>query len=217
LGFVKTTCHDTYPAIDPKTQSDCTGKYVLITGASKGIGRVTAVSFAKAGASHIAISARSKLDDTVAAVLAAAKEAGHTKPTVLPLEFDVNNREGVSAAAKTTEAEFGKLDILVNNAGYLATFTPLLEGDEDEYWKTWEVNYRGIYWVTKAFLPLVLKSELKTVLNLSSIGALLLVPGASAYQVSKFAILKLTEFFNVDYANQVRLFLNFFFNLREFL
>jgi NAD(P)-dependent dehydrogenase (short-subunit alcohol dehydrogenase family) len=67
---------------------------------------------------------------------------------------------------------------------------------------TWETNYRGAYWATKFFLPLLLKTEngLKTIVNLSSIGAHALRFGMSAYQISKFAILKLTEFICAEYA-----------------
>jgi len=59
--FVPTIHHDTYPAIDPATKSDLTGKHVFITGASKGIGRATACAYAKAGAAAIGLGARSDL------------------------------------------------------------------------------------------------------------------------------------------------------------
>jgi NAD(P)-dependent dehydrogenase (short-subunit alcohol dehydrogenase family) len=97
---------------------------------------------------------------------------------------------------------FGGLDVVINNAGYMGRAKPVVDSDPEEYWMTWEINYRGVYWVTKYFLPLLLKKEdgLKTIVNLSSKGAHALVPGMSAYQVSKFAILKFSESVCAEYA-----------------
>ncbi|KAF6783611.1 short chain dehydrogenase reductase, partial [Colletotrichum musicola] len=97
--------HDTYPGINPVTESDCTGKAVLITGASKGLGRALAIGYAEAGASHIAVAARSDVSSTVAAVLDAARRAGRDEPSVLALEMDVSATASVKAAAEAlTEA-----------------------------------------------------------------------------------------------------------------
>src|ERR1700759_2025884 len=75
-GKTYCTSHtDTYPAIDPATKSNHTGHYVLITGASKGVGRATALSFAKAGATGIALAARSSFNDLSSEILSAAKSA----------------------------------------------------------------------------------------------------------------------------------------------
>jgi len=88
---------------------------------------------------------------------------------------------------------------LINNAGYRSDFVPLLERDPDEWWQNWEVNIRGVFWVTRAFIPLMLKGGDKTIINLSSIGAHFMSPGASGYQASKVALLRFTEHLNVDY------------------
>lgn len=130
--------------------------------------------------------------------------AGRPMPTVLPIILDVSNRKSVSDAGVAIEREFGHLDILINNAGYLSDFVRLLESDEDDYWQNWEVNYRGVYWVTKSLLPLMLKGGEKTIVNVSSIGAMGLAPGGSGYQISKHAILRFSEFLMVDYGDQVR-------------
>lgn len=137
-------------------------------------------------------------------MLSAAKLASHPVPQILPLKLDVQNLESVKAAAQETEKEFGRLDILINNAGYLETSRPVMDSDVDEYWMTWEINYRGMFWVTKFLLPLLLKTEegLKTIVNVSSIGAHNLRLGASGYQVSKFAILKFSEFLCAEYAQR---------------
>ncbi len=202
--FTKTIHHDTYPEIDPVTKSDLTGRTVFITGASKGVGRATAVAYAKAGASQIALGARSALDAVEEEIRAAAKSAGKPEPQILSLKLDVQDWSTVEACAKAIEKDFGRLDILLNNAGYLETFIPIAESNMDDYWKTWEINYRGVYWVTKAFLPLIMKTEggLKTVVNVGSIGGHKIMNGASAYQTTKFAIMRFTEFINAEYEKE---------------
>ncbi|OHW96929.1 short chain dehydrogenase reductase [Colletotrichum incanum] len=194
--------HDTYPEINPVSVSNCTGKAVLVTGASKGIGRAIAIGYAEAGASMIAVAARSDVSSTASAVLEAAKNAGRAEPTVIVIEMDVSNPSSVKAAAENLTAEWGRLDILINNAGYMAPFKLLLEADDDEYIKTWDVNYWGTYRVTKAFLPLMLKGGDKTIVNMSSVAAHFMGAGGGAYHVSKFALIRFTEFVQDEYADQ---------------
>ena len=204
--FTKTLRHDTYEAIDPtKNKPGCRGKSLLITGAGKGIGRSIAISYAKAGASRIAITARSLPEASAVCTEAveAAKLAGEPEPQMLPLETDLCDRRSLDIMASTIGNIWGRLDILVNNAAYLAPFLAVADGDEEEWWHTWEVNVRGVYWVTKALLPLMLKEGDKTVVNLTSTGALALTPGASAYQPSKLAVMRFTEYLMVDYMDQV--------------
>ena len=140
--FVQPNHHDTYPFIDPRKQ-DLSGKYVFVSGASKGIGRALGIAYAQAGVAGIALGARSDLATVQDEVLQAAKDAGRTEPKVLSLSLDVVDLASVEAAAKATESAFGKLDILINNAGYLASFERITEGDPVEWWKTWEVNIKG--------------------------------------------------------------------------
>lgn len=201
--FAGVVHHDTYPAIDPITKSDCTGKAVLITGASKGVGRNIAVGYAQAGAPLVAVAARSSTADTEAAILEAAHAAGRPPPRVLSLKMDVCDKESVEAGARTLEREWGRLDILINNAGYMAPFAPLLETDEEEYMRTWEVNYWGKFRTTKAFLPVMLKGGDKTVVNISSVAAHFAGIGGGAYHVSKFAGVRFTEFLQDEYGGQV--------------
>jgi NAD(P)-dependent dehydrogenase (short-subunit alcohol dehydrogenase family) len=132
----------------------------------------------------------------VTEIASAAKAAGKLEPQVLALKLDVQNLDSVKSAAQETERAFGRLDILINNAGYLETPRPVADSDPDEYWTTWETNYRGVYWASKALLPLLLKTEdgLKTIVNVSSMGAHGVRPGMSGYQASKFAVLRFTEF-----------------------
>ncbi|SPQ26426.1 f4c8bcf1-b867-429f-82be-12c83ab238ca [Thermothielavioides terrestris] len=204
--FTSTIHNDTYPAINPAVHpAPCAGKTVLITGAAKGLGRAIAVSYAKAGASRIAITARDDASETHAAAQQAAADAGRADVQLLVLPLDVTSRASAEACAAELRRRGGgweRVDVLVNNAAYLAPFEPLAASNPDAWWHTWEVNVRGVYEVARAFLPLVLDSAAKTVVNVVSAGALALTPGASAYQTSKLAVVRLGEYLMADYGSQ---------------
>ncbi|KAJ8107586.1 hypothetical protein ONZ43_g6687 [Nemania bipapillata] len=117
--------------------------------------------------------------------------------------MDVTDSASVKKAAAEVEARFGRLDILICNAGFLARYEKLLDGDEDEWWRSFDVNLRGGYLVAKAFLPLMLaKGGDKTIITMSSTGAMHFHQGGSSYQISKFALLRLMEFLMAEYADQ---------------
>lgn len=133
----------------------------------------------------------------------AAKEAGRPLPKIITVTLDVSDRASVEAAAKEVERDFdGRLDILVNNAGVFEEVAKVGDSEPEAWWDTWTVNLRGTYLVTRAFLPLLLKAEAKQIINVSSIGAHWIFPGCSAYQVSKLALLRFTEFVNVEYGDR---------------
>jgi hypothetical protein len=153
----KTVHNDTYSAIDP-TKQDLSGKAIFISGASRGIGRSIAISFAKAGASTIVLGARSSLDATETAVQQAAQDAGRPKPQVLKIKLEVTNPASVADAAAEVEKTAGRLDVLVNNAGVL-DMKMINDSNPETWWNVWEVNVKGPYLVARAFLPLMLKAE----------------------------------------------------------
>lgn len=193
---------DTYPFINP-AKADLTGKSVLITGASKGIGKATAISFATAGCSKLLLAARSDLADVEAAVKDAAKKANRPQPLVHTLKVDVTSEDSVRAAAEAAaDLLGGSLDVLINNAGYLEEWKPIAESNPSEWWRTWEVNIKGTYLVAHYFLPMLLKSQTKTIINISSGGAHAVFPGASGYQTTKFALCRLNEFMDKEYSQQ---------------
>lgn len=171
--FTETKHKDTYPFIQSLGSIAHKGRSILITGASKGLGRSMAIAFAQSGASRIALGARSSLDSVEADILDAALKAGHPPPQVLKLQLDVVDKESVRKAAQTVAKEFGDdgLDILVNNAGWLESRNPIGEADPDEWWYTFEVNVKGVFLVANAFMSLVLKSREKTIINITSLAA----------------------------------------------
>lgn len=132
--YTHTVHNDTYPAISPLS-ADLSGQSVFIAGASRGIGKAIALSYARAGASQIAIGARSDLSAVVKEVEAAAVEAKRaSSPKVLPLSLDVTSKESVGKAAEEVKGAFGKLDILINNAGILGKRAPVADADVDEWY-----------------------------------------------------------------------------------
>ena len=106
--MTKVVHNESYPGIDP-TKLNLSGKAVFIAGASKGVGRDTAASYAKAGASYIAIGARSSLSDTENDVKIAAKKAGRPEPQILSLKLDITDQKSVEDAVKEIGVKFGKL------------------------------------------------------------------------------------------------------------
>ena len=130
--YTSTVHNDTYSAISPLS-ANLAGKSVYISGASKGIGKAIAISYARAGASQIAIGARSNVASVAAEVEAAAKDAKRPGPKVLPLTVDITNQSSVETAASEVKSAFGKLDILINNAGSLGKKAPVGDTDPSEW------------------------------------------------------------------------------------
>jgi NAD(P)-dependent dehydrogenase (short-subunit alcohol dehydrogenase family) len=183
-------------------KTNLSGKSVLITGASKGVGRTTALSFAKAGASTIIIGARSSLDSLVSDIKSAAQNAKRAEPKVIQLKLDVTDETSVEAAAKLVGKETKSLDILINNAGYLENWLPIADSNPEEWWKSFTTNVKGPYLMTRAFIPLLLASSTKVIMNITSVGAHVLFPGASAYQTSKLSLCRFSEFTATEYGDK---------------
>jgi len=140
-AFVPTYRKDTYSLINP-TNFNLTNHHVLITGASKGIGRATALAYGSAGASAIVLAARSDLDQVEKDVLAAAQKAGKKAPRVLKLKLDVTKREDVESVAKLVKSELEYLDVIVNNAGFLEKAVPIIDSDPD----IWYAPHQTLYY-----------------------------------------------------------------------
>ncbi|KAK8024643.1 hypothetical protein PG993_012709 [Apiospora rasikravindrae] len=190
-----------YPYI---SQSQHAGHNVLITGGARGIGRAMALAFARAGASGIAVADISEDFGNLASdLLGAAKSHGHREyPQLILHKLDVTDETSVQRCAALISEEFkGRLDILVNNAGYMTPALPVPESDPATWWRTFEVNLKGPYLMSKYFVPLLVASA-GQMININSVAAHTLRPQASAYGTSKLAALKLTEFLMVEAGQQ---------------
>ncbi|KAI0275399.1 NAD-P-binding protein [Gloeopeniophorella convolvens] len=190
---------EVYPAIDPKAHYDAQtyrGKVVLVTGASRGIGQETAIAYAKAGAS-VAIVARSQatLDETAGLIHAAVPGA-----QVLAVPADVRDWLSAEAAVKATLERFGQLDVLVANAG-VSTKVGDLIGDKDPelWWRTFEVNVRGVFNYVRASVKPLQESDLGYIVAVSSNAAQARLPTMSDYCPSKHALGRFVEFITFEY------------------
>lgn len=132
----------------------------------------------------------------------AAAASKKDTPKVLQLKLDVTDQRSIEVAAADIEKHFGRLDILVHNAGVLGTPASIVDSNPETWWKTWDVNIRGPYLVTRSLLPLMLKGGDKQIVNVSSVGAHLTGRGFSCYQTSKLALLRFTEFIVSEYGEQ---------------
>lgn len=199
--------HDRYPAIDPRTtlKDTAAGKVVFIAGASRGIGQATAVAFAEAGARAIHLAARSRdaLEETRANVTQVNPDTACTIHVC-----DVTDAAQVAEAVDDCAAQHGAIDVADANAGYLGPWVRLAETDPDGWWRTFEVNVRGAYHVARYAIPHLAQSAKRHgaqgssgghLILLSSVGAQMLVRGASDYQTSKHAINRLCEFIQTDH------------------
>ena len=204
LNSTSTMNRDSHVQISPVVKpAPCVGKTVFVTGAATEMGQATVISFAATGADRIAIVDRVDASATRARALRAAVDAGRPAPEMLVLEVDVCDVASVEAGVKEVSSRWGHVDVLINNAGDLSLFEPqpLGASDIDAWWRTWEVNAKGIYLVIRALLPLLLQGTEKTIVNVVSVGSLALLPGASAYQLSMLAVMRLSECLMLDHAH----------------
>jgi NAD(P)-dependent dehydrogenase (short-subunit alcohol dehydrogenase family) len=172
----------------PRFQS----KVVLVTGAGSGIGRATALAFAREGA---AVTAADLVPARAEAVVAEAKAAGGR---ALAIACDVSNPEDCGRAVHETEATLGPLDILVNNAGIGASGTAVTT-DEATWDRLMAVNVKGTYLMSRAALAVMLPRRRGVILNAGSIAGLRAVPDRAAYVTTKFAVVGLTKAMALDH------------------
>jgi NAD(P)-dependent dehydrogenase (short-subunit alcohol dehydrogenase family) len=182
-------------------KSSFNNRNVLITGAARGLGKAMAISYAKAGASGIALLDILDAEPVLPELLAAAKTAGHPEPTLIAVTVDVTDEHSVAQAVKIVSTKFDRLDIVINNAGLLTGYVSLLKSEPAKWWRDWEVNVKGPYLISRAFLPLVLKGGQKTFVVVSSVGAHFTLPGGSSYEGSKLAVLKLSSYLMAEHGS----------------
>lgn len=164
---------------------DLTGKVALVTGASSGMGRATAVALANQGAFVIAGARR----------LERLEELHAQNPHITPVRMDVTKRSDIDEAVKQAVSLHGKLDILVNNAGVLS-YVPFLDL-ADEQWDTiMNTNLKGYYHAAQAAAKEMAKQKSGRIINIASIGSGGVgvgFPMIAHYCASKGGIIGLTE------------------------
>jgi NAD(P)-dependent dehydrogenase (short-subunit alcohol dehydrogenase family) len=170
------------------------GKVAFITGAASGIGRATAVLFAREGARVVVADI----------AVAAGEETAHTAGNgAIAIRTDVTDESSVRTAIRATLDQFGRLDVLHNNAG---GSTPrdntVVEAPVEEFWRVIKLDLFGTFLGCRYGIPALIQSGGGSVINMSSNLALMGIHGRDCYTAAKGAIAALTRSLAVEYAPQ---------------
>lgn len=172
---------------------DMTGKTVVITGASRGIGEAAAHIFAATGA-NVVLTARS------AGQIGAIADAIGDK--ALAVTCDVSRFVEVKAVIGAAVAKFGTVDVLINNAGVIEPIGPMIDSDPDEWGHVIDVNLKGVYHGMRAVMPLMVAQGGGSVLTISSGAAHRAIEGWAHYCASKAGAKMMTEALHQEAAGQ---------------
>jgi NAD(P)-dependent dehydrogenase (short-subunit alcohol dehydrogenase family) len=165
-----------------------TSSIVLVTGALTGIGRATALAFAKEGATVVVSGRREPEGQALAAELKAQGAADAAF-----IRADVRHEAEVRSLVEQTIERFGRLDVAVNNAGIEGATGPITEQGADNYDAIFDTNVRGVLFSLKHEMRAMLAQGGGAIVNLSSVAGLIGFPGASVYVASKHAVEGLTK------------------------
>ena len=172
------------------------GKTAIVTGASSGIGRATALAFAAAGARVVAA------DIDVAGGEETVRLIGEAGGTAVFQATDVSSADDVDALIARAVSEYGGLDIAFNNAGTEGTMTPTADCPRETWDRTISVNLTSVYLCLHAEIPVMLERGGGVIVNCASIAGLVGFPSAPAYVASKHGVVGLTKTAALDYAAQ---------------
>lgn len=158
-------------------------KTILITGASRGFGKIWAEAFLKRG-DHVIATARN-----IESLKGLVETYGSS---VLALELDVTNRAQTFEVIGKAHAHFGVLDVVINNAGY-GLFGTIEEASEQEAREQFEVNVFGTLWLSQAAIPLMRAQGAGHIIQVSSVLGIASIPNLGLYNASKWAVEALSE------------------------
>ncbi|WP_030897842.1 SDR family NAD(P)-dependent oxidoreductase [Streptomyces sp. NRRL F-5126] len=178
----------------PAGTSGAAGKVALVTGAGSGIGRATAIEFARAGAAVAVLD----IDESTAAET--AETISQDGGQALAVHVDIADEDSVHTAIERTVTAYGGLDWAVNNAGMASHHRQLDAMSLDEFERVVRVNLAGTFLCMKHELPLLRGRGGGAIVNVASNGGLYAIPTAPAYVAAKHGIVGLTKVAAVDYA-----------------
>ena len=170
------------------------GKVALITGGSRGIGKVTALAFANSGA-DVAIASR-KLPD-LEQVAAEIKGLGRK---ALPVSAHIGRLDEIKGLVDKVCQEFGKIDILVNNAGTSPFLTPMLDLEEQLWDTVINLNLKGVIFLSQAVAKVMKEHGGGTIINVASVAAFRHEPNNAVYAITKAALVKTTKIMAQEWA-----------------
>jgi NAD(P)-dependent dehydrogenase (short-subunit alcohol dehydrogenase family) len=168
-------------------------KIILISGAGSGIGAAIARIFAKAGAFVLVCDLQ---EAAAQATVESIRQAGGHGEF---LHLNVADEQSAAASFEWVHKEKGRLDVLVNNAG-IGHVGTILQTSASDLDRLYAVNVRGIFNMSKAFLPGMLERKSGNIINLASIGGVLGIRDRLAYCTTKFAVVGLTKSMALDHA-----------------
>jgi NAD(P)-dependent dehydrogenase (short-subunit alcohol dehydrogenase family) len=166
---------------------DFKGKVALVTGAGNGIGRATAIGFARNGARVVLVDRDAAGGEATAGVI--RQQGGEA----LFVPADVTVSADVQAYVKATLDAFGTIDCFHNNAGIEGKVAPTAEYDEDVFDAVMGVNVKGVFLGLRHVLPVMIAQKRGSVVNTASVAGLMASPGMPAYVASKHAVIGLTK------------------------
>ena len=168
------------------------GKTVMVTGATAGFGRATALKFARNGYNVIITGRRKER------LLKLAKEIEALKTGVIALNFDVRNKSEVDRAVSNLPLIWKEIDILVNNAGLAAGLSHIDDGDTDDWDRMVDTNIKGLLYVTRAIAPLMAARNRGHIFNISSIAGKDIYENGNVYCATKSAVDSLSKAMRID-------------------
>lgn len=171
------------------------GKVVMITGVSSGIGRATALAFARRGA-------KISIGDVSAGAGETVDRIREEKGEALFVETDVTQAASVEALVRTTVETFGALDCAFNNSGILPPTRPLAETEDSDFDKVIAADLRGVFLCMKYEIRQMLKAGGGTIVNTASVAGVIGDPGMSPYVAAKHGVIGRTKAAAVDYATK---------------
>lgn len=164
------------------------GQVALITGGGRGLGRAYALALAQAGMA-VAVTARTEVE-----LQATVQQIEQDGGRALAIPADVTDAKAIAHLVATVERQLGPIDLLVNNAGIARAFALIAEVGEEEWWRELEVNLRGPFLCARGVLPSMIARQRGRIINVASRGGLIVFERASAYCVSKAALIRLSQF-----------------------
>ena len=166
---------------------DFTGKVALVTGAANGIGRATALNFARQGAKLVLVDRDREAGEATAGVI---RQQGAEARFVAA---DVTKGAEVAGYVKAAVDAYGSIDCFFNNAGIEGKWAHTAEYDEDMFDAVIAVNVKGVFLGLRHVLPVMLQQKRGAVVNTASVAGLVATPGMPAYVASKHAVIGLTK------------------------
>ena len=163
----------------------------LITGATSGIGKATAIAFSEEGINLIICGRREK-------ALQELQEQLQEKVKVYILQFDVRNKTEVNKVIEGLPEEFQKIDILVNNAGNAHGLDPIQNGDTDDWDAMLDINVKGLLYVSRAIIPQMVARKQGHIINIGSIAGKEVYPNGNVYSASKHAVDAINKGMRID-------------------